>query len=317
MIRWIALAALCLVALLPATYLVKGVGLRRLDDAARADLQRHGLAHSFVRLSAGEVHYRLEGPEDGEPVLLIHGFAGPMFVWDGVIPKLTAAGYRVLAFDGYGRGFSDRPDGVYDASLADTQIGELLHRLAIRGKVHVVGYSAGGIAAAVYAGRHPGSVASLSLIAPGGFAPKRPLPAGPFRIPGVQPWFARVVAPGLFQAFFDKTLTGLPQADRFRMLAAQQFRYDGAGRAMTSMALNYPVTGAEPLYVAAAKTGVATSILWGEADTTAPFPWSQSVRRLMPQARFRSVPHAEHNIVYAQPDLVADQLLTSFRDAAR
>ncbi len=308
MIRPIALLVACLVALLLVVFWWKGVGLKPLDDAARADLQKRGLAHQFATVPSGSIHYQLTGPPDGEVVLLIHGFSAPMFVWDGVAANLAASGYRVLAFDGYGRGFSSRPDTVYDESLIDTEIVQLLAHLNVRRPIHVVGYSAGGVSAAVFAERHPSQTATLTLIAPGGLAPKRPLPVGPFRIPGVEPWFGRVVAPGLFQKFFTKTLVGLPNADLLKTAMAQQFRYVGAGPAMTSIVLHYPVTGAGNLYAAAAATGVPTLLLWGEADTTAPFAWSKAMQRLMPAARLVSFEHQEHNIVYARPDLVSGRL---------
>lgn len=317
MTRLAALSALCLLIFLAAAYWWQGIGLRPLDDGARAELQRRDLAHQFVRLSLGEVHYRLEGPTDGETVLLIHGFAGPMFVWDDVIPRLTTAGYRVLAFDGYGRGFSSRPDAVYDENLMDLEILELLDRLAVRRKLHVVGYSAGGVSAVVFTARHPEAVATLSLIAPGGLASSRPFPSWLFGVPAVSQWFSRVVAPGLFQRFFAKTVVALPNADRLKMLAEQQFHFAGAGDALTSMALHYPITGAEAHYTAAARQNIPIFLLWGELDTTAPIALSQIARRLIPEAKFLQVSNADHNLPYANPALVSEQLSIFFAEAGR
>jgi pimeloyl-ACP methyl ester carboxylesterase len=310
MIRFALLVALGLLLLFPAVYWWKGAGLKPLDAAARNDLRARGLAHSFASLSKGDVHYQEQGPPNGPVVLLVHGFAGPMFVWDDVIPQLTARGYRVVAFDGYGRGLSARPAGVYDANLMDTEIVELLDHLQIGGPVNVVGYSAGGATATIFAARHPDRVSTLSLISPGGLAAARPLPGWLFRAPGMASWFGRVVAPGLFLKFFDKTLVGLPNAGRLKDLAQLQFRYAGAGEALTSMALHYPIVGAAPYYEAVAKTPIPVFLVWGEADTTNPFAMSSEARRLLPRAQFLAVPKAEHNIVYAQPDAVGDRLAT-------
>ncbi len=98
-----------------------------LDDKARSVSPG-----DFVQLSQGYVHYQLEGPETGETVVLVHGFSAPMFIWERTVPALTKAGFRVLSYDLYGRGYSDRPDVAYDKDLFDTQLLELLDALDIR-----------------------------------------------------------------------------------------------------------------------------------------------------------------------------------------
>ena len=45
----------------------------------------------------------------GPAVVLIHGFAASMYAWRHTIPPLVAAGYRVVAFDDRGFGFSGLP----------------------------------------------------------------------------------------------------------------------------------------------------------------------------------------------------------------
>jgi hypothetical protein len=59
-------------------------------------------------------------------VVLVHGFSTSSFVWRGLLPKLTEAGLRVLTYDQYGRGFSDRPDSDFDAAFYERQLLELL-----------------------------------------------------------------------------------------------------------------------------------------------------------------------------------------------
>ena len=83
---------------------------------------RRGLPGQFIKLSDGYVHYELSGPDDGPVVILIHGFSAHYFVWDDTHPALTKAGFRVLRYDLYGRGFSDRPNVTYDEQLFDRQL---------------------------------------------------------------------------------------------------------------------------------------------------------------------------------------------------
>jgi pimeloyl-ACP methyl ester carboxylesterase len=53
-----------------------------------------------------------EGPEDGRPVLFLHGFPDSAHIWRAEIAALAGAGYRAIAIDQRGFGESDAPAGV-------------------------------------------------------------------------------------------------------------------------------------------------------------------------------------------------------------
>ena len=55
------------------------------------------------------VHHLEDGPEDGPPVVLLHGPPAWSYSWRKVMPIVAAAGYRVLAPDLVGFGRSDKP----------------------------------------------------------------------------------------------------------------------------------------------------------------------------------------------------------------
>ena len=136
---------------------------RPMDGAAR-----NVAPGQFVGLSEGVTHYQFEGPEDGPVILCIHGLTTPSFVFDGLVPGLVAQGYRVLRYDLYGRGFSDRPKGAYDVRRFTGQAIELLNALQINSPVTVLGYSMGGAIAAALTQAHRARVQRLMLLAPGG-----------------------------------------------------------------------------------------------------------------------------------------------------
>src|SRR5882672_6533208 len=107
---------------------VSGAGLYFARNPERQTLDaaaRRGAAGRFVRLSGGVTHYDVAGPDSGRTVVLIHGFSVPYYIWDSTAAALSAAGYRVVRYDEYGRGLSDRPDVPYSDDLYDRQIGEL------------------------------------------------------------------------------------------------------------------------------------------------------------------------------------------------
>ncbi|MFN8590818.1 MAG: alpha/beta hydrolase [Thermomicrobiales bacterium] len=108
----------------------------------------------FANINGAELYYVLEGPEDGPPVLLLHGGIGNTEEFRNVAPALVAAGYRTIAFDQRGRGRStwgDQPI-TYEQMAADTVA--VLDKLGIE-RTDVIGWSDGGIVALELAVTHP------------------------------------------------------------------------------------------------------------------------------------------------------------------
>ena len=135
----------------------------KLDAQSRANLPGE-----FVELADGVVHYEVGGPVDGQKVVLVHGFTTPYFMWDNNFDELTGAGFRVLQYDLYGRGYSDRPHLVYGLDLYDRQLLNLLDALNFNEPVDLVGLSMGGPITGTFTDRHPRRVRKLTLLAPAG-----------------------------------------------------------------------------------------------------------------------------------------------------
>ena len=104
---------------------------------------------------------------EGDPVLLIHGFASNMRVnWiaPGWVKTLTEAGYRVIALDNRGHGGSSAsyaPTDYAPARMAG-DAAALLDHLGLP-RAHVMGYSMGARVSAFMAIHHPDHVATLVL----------------------------------------------------------------------------------------------------------------------------------------------------------
>lgn len=102
---------------------------------------------------------------DGEPILLIHGFASSMVVnWEapGWIKFLTGAGYRAIAFDHRGHGRSTKsydPEDYRPEKMAG-DAAALLDHLGVD-RAHVMGYSMGARVSAFLALAEPARVATL------------------------------------------------------------------------------------------------------------------------------------------------------------
>lgn len=105
-------------------------------------------------INGADLYYEVHGPDDGQPVLLLHGGLGTSESWVNLSPVLATAGYRVVAMDSRGHGRSTWGDApiTYEQMAADT-LG-LLDHLEIA-KTDVVGWSDGAVTGLELAIRHP------------------------------------------------------------------------------------------------------------------------------------------------------------------
>jgi len=101
----------------------------------------------------------------GTPVVLLHGHALDLRVWDEVVPPLVEAGYRAIRYDQRGHGRSSSPPSGYRWGDHAADLAEVINRLDVAPS-HVVGLSKGGGIALELALRNPDLVRSLALVAP-------------------------------------------------------------------------------------------------------------------------------------------------------
>ena len=284
----IFVAALAVIFLLfQALYMRRNPEKRSLDDAARRDAPG-----KFVRLSDGVTHYDLVGPDSGATVVLVHGFSVPYYIWDSTAASLASKGYRVLRYDEYGRGWSDRPKGAYDADMYDRQVGELLDSLRIGGPVHLAGVSMGGWVTGTFAGRHPDRVRSLILVDP--VTGKSGGPPSGFRIPGVggMAWQTFVVP-----TMADGQMSDFVHPDRFpdwKDRYRRQMQFKGFGGALLSTLESRTGVAMDSVYHTVAAANVPVLLIWGEKDNTVPFSSNASVRAAIPNAEFHPIDDAGH-----------------------
>jgi pimeloyl-ACP methyl ester carboxylesterase len=257
----------------------------------------------FVTLSHGIVHVRIAGPEQGRPVVLVHGFSVPSYVFDKTSDDLAASGFRVIRFDLYGRGWSDRPDVDYDRRLFAEQLLELMDTLQIP-KADVLGLSMGGAIVGRFVAEHPERVRSVVLVAP----LTHPQDIGPMAWPGVGEWLNRswflpsLAASQLGDFPHPERMAGWPE--RFK----PQMRYDGFGRAILSTIRHTAAGSSMPDFEKVGKTGLPVLLVWGDRDTTVPYAHHVDVQRAIPQARLLSLPGIGHLAVVEDPAAVDPQI---------
>jgi len=124
----------------------------------------HAEYSRFTEVDGVRVHYQEVGDSNAPPMILIHGFAASNLVWSKVFLELAGAGFRVIAPDLAGYGYSGKPRHLEYTIASQAQIVfSLLRQLGIDRAI-LVGSSYGAAIAATIALDHPTLVEKLVLV---------------------------------------------------------------------------------------------------------------------------------------------------------
>ena len=274
---------------------------------------RKKLPGSFVELSAGVTHYEIRGDADAENVVLIHGNAAPYVTWDRNVGPLCDAGFRVLRYDLFGHGFSDRPRlRTYDRHFYNVQLAELLERLGVPYPVRLVGTSQGGSIATCFAAENPGAVSKLALLAP--FFDE---------LPGSNSVAYRLVMTPvlgdlLFRVMSDRKLADISNrvvsvdaVAGLQRQVAEQFLYKGKRKAVLANLRGDALKDATSCYRSVGEQGIPLLLTLGSLDQMIPPESITRLRELLPEIEYHEFEDAAHLAHYESPDQV-NRLLIRF-----
>jgi len=218
--------------------------------------------------------------QDGDVILLVHGYGGDRNSWL-FLQEPLAARHRVYALDLPGHGTSAKDVGGGSIDVLAGAVTGVLDAVGA-GRAHLVGHSLGGAVALAVAARDPGRVASLTLIAPAGFGSE--INAGYLRgFAGAQT--RRELKPVVGQLFADESLVTRQLVDD--LLAYK--RLDGVDAALHALLETLldgdAQRGDSAALLAAAGGAVPVTVVWGRAD------------RIIPAAQAESVPGAVRHLI--------------------
>lgn len=272
---------------------------------------RRGLPGCFVHLPAGVTHYELRGEADAETVVLIHGNAAPSVTWDRTIGPLCDAGFRVLRYDLFGHGYSDRPDlKTYDRELYNTQLADLLDALGIACPVGMVGSSQGGSIAACFAAEHPGAVSRLALLAP--FFDRLPGSGGALlrlmAAPFLGELLLRLVGDGKLADLSDAVVS--PQARAvLQPKVDEQYRYRGKHEAVLANLRGDALNDATQCYRRLREQGTPVLLTFGSLDQKLPRESMDRLRDVLPGIEYHQIEGAGHLAHYESAEAVNPLLI--------
>lgn len=229
----------------------------------------------------GAVNYRLQGSHNDPLVVCFHGLNASVAQFDGLAAFLISFNYQVLAFDLLGHGLSDGLPGKKEYTPADFvgQAIALLKALNLgHKKHHVIGFSLGGLIAALYSlEQGPSKIESVVLLGPAGLVLNRrrsfnvclSVPMVYLTVPAVKcAWgiAASTVVSAPLYANFNSSSRKLCRHGSNNWKCACRRNLDTALKVARGM----PLSNASAAFKQLFNTGIPTLIGWGSKDTVLP-----------------------------------------------
>ncbi|MBV8645692.1 MAG: alpha/beta fold hydrolase, partial [Candidatus Eremiobacteraeota bacterium] len=258
--------------------------------------------------------------EPGAPcVLLLHGLGHwSDAAWGAVVPLLDPSA-RYVALDLPGFGASEKPRAAYDLNYFRDVLDDTIAQL-VPERFALIGHSLGGFLAADYAGREPGRVERLALIAPAGFgrAPRHlvyALAGGFARWAFTRPPSRRLVQRALLRSVADPASLDDAIVERAHALAQERPVREAFASIYAGALRVFANAGA--LQAGFARYHHAVLCIWGERDRYLSVRGTREVARVYPNARTLVLPETGHLPMIERPAETGEALKTFLRGFVR
>ena len=279
------------------------------------DTTRKNAPGQFANLPSGKTHYQWKGPQNGPVAVCVHGLTTPSYVWGAIVQGLTLMDYRVLTYDLYGRGYSDRVRGPQNAEFFGKQLGELLQDQGVDGGIMLLGYSMGGSIVTCYAAKHPDMLERLILLAPAGLgiAPNR-LQSFITNMPVIGDWLILVIGGWLLRRGAKRDAATPSEVPDIYALQRADTYVRGFLPAVLSSQRNLLENTLVHAHKVLADSTIPVAAIWGEADAAIPISGRDKLAEINPTARQTTIPNAPHSLAYTHPDKVITAIQKFLRE---
>ncbi|WP_025049801.1 3-oxoadipate enol-lactonase [Sulfitobacter mediterraneus] len=245
------------------------------------------------------LHYRVDGPDDGAPVVFANSLGTDMRLWDPILPMLPK-GLRIIRFDKRGHGLSSCPAGNYSMGSLVTDTERLLDHLGVKECVFV-GLSIGGMIAQGLAVKRLDLIRAVVLsntAAKIGNAEMWAERIGDVRKGGIE-----ALADAVMERWFATQFRATPELELWRNMLARQDDngYIGCAAAIAGTDFYTPTSG-----LRLPALGIA-----GSEDGSTPPDLVRETMDLIPGSKFHLIRKAGHLPCVEQPEEYA-QVLTDF-----
>ena len=251
------------------------------------------------------LYYEIKG--DGEPLLLIPGFAAGRWIWFKQTGSLSRD-FRVITFDPRGVSASDKPEGVQPIRLLADDVNHLLRAIGVE-SAHIVGASFGGFVAQEFALKYPSMTRKLVLCCTSFGGPNHVL-----------------AAPETLMAFASTKGINSEERMRANLLLAFTPEYVRTQVAEVEQILQLRAANEVPEHIYLSQLDGAvnfnsesrigeikspTLVLSGDADVIVPVQNSRNLAAKIPGAKLRIIEGGSHTFFIEQPEEF-NQVVTEF-----
>lgn len=244
----------------------------------------------IIRVGDAELHVVQSGPPDGPPVLMVHGFASNLRIWEAMAAALP--GHRVVRVDLLGFGRSSRYEGDYRRVTQAALLVAVLDELGIQ-RADVVAHSMGAAVSLTLAAEFPDRVGRLALIGPWVFEEQVPWAFRDARQPGLGEisfglWYEEHLDLRMRYGFFDP--------DLFVTEEVVDGARDGLERPGARAAALAVVRGLDLPGLEAALPSIETPILivQGREDPVAALPYAEQLASIVGDVELVVLPRCGH-----------------------
>ncbi|RLM57653.1 alpha/beta hydrolase [Halobellus sp. Atlit-31R] len=296
--------------------------MRRASDVTPSHVGVPGESR-FLDVGDVTLHTVVAGPEDGEPVVLLHGFPEFWYGWHEYLEPLSEAGYRVIVPDQRGYHRSEKPAAVsaYHPDRLAADVSGLLDALEVEA-AHVVGHDWGALVAWWLGLHDPDRIRTLSVLnVPHPSAFRRALTrdprqllkswyAGFFQLPRVPELVARA---GNWRVLTD-VLERTSRPETFDCGDFERYRtawaVDGAYRSMVNWYRAIARANPTPRTT---RVTPPTLVLWGAQDDFLQESLAADSAAYCAQSRLVVLDDATHWLHHEEPARVSDELTRQFQ----
>ncbi len=248
-------------------------------------------ADHYLKINGVRYHFQeYAGPK--QTVFLLHGFASSTYTWREIAPRLNRAGFRVVALDMKGFGWSDKPlDAKYDPATLAAEVAEFI-RVKKLGRVVFVGNSLGGAIGLIVTLQHPTKISRLVLIDAANPQAKtfwRKVASLPLAGLVIRLTFGRwAIWDSLDEVYHD------PKKVTYELVKAYYDRLRTVGALEAQRAVLTSIHEIKPFYDRVGEIKVPTLIIWGASDKWVPVAVGRKLNKSIPGSRMVILKNCGH-----------------------
>ncbi len=266
---------------------------------------------TFANVSGVRVRYVDRGQRNAPVVVLLHGFASSLDTWTTVMPALEKKGFRVVALDLKGFGWTDRPEGDYSPQAQARLVYALLDQRGVT-TASIVAHSWGASVALAAALQQPDRVSRLALYDAWVYEEQLPTFFHWARADGVGEtmfalWYKERPDDKIAQAFYD------PKLVTEKLVEEVEAALDRPGTVAAALAA---VRGQRYVELQRKYRTIKkpTMLLWGREDQVTTLRFGERLSKELPDAKLVVYPQCGHfPMIEAEPASTAD--LITFLEA--